>query len=81
MNPENTNQEEPNKMDLVEHAKNYIETQKQNNEDATQEGWFKLLIKEDLVGGWNEIVDSFKDAWEVANKMIDSMFGMNKDQK
>lgn len=81
MNSENTNQEEQNKMDLVEHAKNYIETQKRNNEDATQEGWFQLLIKDDLVGGWNEIIDSFKDAWEVANKMIDSMFGMNRDEK
>ncbi|WP_160139811.1 hypothetical protein [Chryseobacterium sp. c4a] len=81
MNSENTNQEEQNQSNLVEHAKSYIETQKQNNEDATQEGWFELLIKDDLVGGWNEIVDSFKDAWEVANTMIDSMFGMNKDRK
>ncbi|AZA92789.1 Uncharacterised protein [Chryseobacterium nakagawai] len=81
MNSENTNQEELNQSNLVEHAKSYIETQKQNNEDATQQGWFELLIKDDLVGGWNEIIDSFKDAWEVANKMIDSMFGMNRDEK
>lgn len=81
MDSENTNQEEQNKKNLVEHAKNYIETQKKNNEDPTQEGWFDLLIKDDLVGGWHEIVDNFKDTWEVANKMIDSMFGMNKDQK
>ncbi|QIG89017.1 hypothetical protein G6R40_04735 [Chryseobacterium sp. POL2] len=80
MDSENTNQEK-DKVDLVEHAKNYIETQRENNEDATQEGWFKVLIKEDLVDGWNEIVDSFKDTWEVANKMIDSMFGMDKGEK
>lgn len=80
MDSENTNQGK-DKVDLVEHAKNYIETQRENNEDATQEGWFKVLIKEDLVDGWNEIVDSFKDTWEVANKMIDSMFGMDKGEK
>lgn len=81
MNSENTNQEQQKKVDLVEHAKNYIETQKQNDEDATQEGWVELLIKDDLVGGWNEIIESLKDTWEIANKMIDSMFGMDKDQK
>ncbi len=81
MDSKKNNQEDQNKVDLVEHAKNYIETQKQNNEEATQEGWFQLLIKEDLIGGWNEVMETFKDTWEVANKMIDSMFGMDKDQK
>ncbi|MGX9986982.1 hypothetical protein [Soonwooa purpurea] len=80
MDSENTNQGK-DKVDLVEHAKNYIETQRENNEDATQEGWFKLLIKEDLIQGWNEVMETFTGTWEIANKMIDSMFGMDKGEK
>jgi hypothetical protein len=81
MSTENGGSEKSKDLNLVEHAKNYIETQKQNNEDATQEGWFQVLIKEDLIGGWDEVVDTFRDTWEVANKMFDSMFGMDKKEQ
>lgn len=81
MNTENNNPENPNtSTDWVEHAKNYIETQKQNNEEATKEGWFEIL-KEDLSGGWDEMIETFSDTWEVANKMFDSFFGMDKNEK
>ncbi|MBS1549944.1 MAG: hypothetical protein JSS94_08800 [Bacteroidetes bacterium] len=63
----------------VEHAKNYIETAKQNNEEPTKEGWFEIL-KNDVVGGWDEMMETFTDTWEVANKMFDSFFGMDKEK-
>jgi hypothetical protein len=79
MEAENKNVENPsNNSEWLDHAKNYIETQKQNNETPTKEGWFGSL-KEDFVGGWDEVVDTITDTWEVANTMIDSMFGMNNN--
>ncbi|WP_124643270.1 MULTISPECIES: hypothetical protein [Amniculibacterium] len=81
MSTENNNLENSaHDKNWVEHAKNYIETQRENNEEPTKEGWFEIL-KEDLVGGWDEMVETFADTWEVANKMVDSFFGMDKDQK
>ena len=80
MNTENHSTENPNDENKwVEHAKNYIETAKQNNEEPTNEGWFEIL-KNDFVGGWDEVMETFSDTWEVTNKMIDSFFGMDKDK-
>ncbi|MBS1571592.1 MAG: hypothetical protein JST62_04230 [Bacteroidetes bacterium] len=81
MDTENNNQNQSNTADWVEHAKKYIETQKENNEEPTKEGWYQTLIKEDLVGAWDEMIETFKDTWEVTNTMIDSMFGISKESK
>lgn len=50
--------------ELLDHAKDYVETQKQNNEEATMEGWFDIL-KHDFVDGINEQIDSLVATWRI----------------
>ena len=50
--------------ELLDHAKNYVETQKQRKEEATMEGWFAIL-KHDFVDGINEQIDSLVATWRI----------------
>ncbi len=71
---------EINKEDLAEKAKSYIREQKELGEVPTKEGWFDSL-REDFIGGWEDLVHTFTDTWEAMSKMEDAIFGMDKDQK
>lgn len=72
------NNQEINKEELAEKAKAYIQEQQAQEETPTKEGWLKLL-KDDFVGGWDEMVETFEDTWNSVSKMTDTIFGQNKD--
>ncbi len=71
---------EMSKEEIAKSAKSYIEKQKAEGEIPTKEGWFQSL-KEDFIGGWEDLVNTFSDSWDAISKMEDAFFGQDKDQK
>lgn len=68
------------KEELKKRAQAYIEGKKAKDEEPTKEGWLKML-KDDFVGGWEEMVDTLNETWETMSKTTDAFFGQDKEKK
>ena len=49
--------------DLADRAKDYISEKRDNDPEATKEGWFDR-VKENISDAWEDIKDGANDAWE-----------------
>ena len=49
-------------------ARDYINRQRANDQEATQEGWFESL-KNEVADGWESVKDHANDAWEKAKDL------------